>query len=371
MNGYERVCSTLNFKPVDYIPLFDQFWGGFANAWRERHGLPPKPDNPLNDLATEDLEIQEQFRMDLYKIYSPEATWPGAKQTIERRGDYLIERDGWGRTIRRLASTPYGEPIELPLADKSALDTLEFEPVDTNARYEPMLAGMRRAQAMAHQPYIYIKVGGPYLRSSFLRGEIQWYMDIVNDPPFARALGRRMTDHLIAVALEAWRRSGLSDTSIWIFDDVATNNGPLISPASYEQIFLPEVRRMVEAFRAAGVKRVGMHSDGDLRPILDGLVDAGISILNPVEPRANMDVVHLRERYGRKLCFCGGLCNSRILPHGSDDEVRRHVEHVLSVYADGGLIVGSHSIGNDISLERYDLVMQILHETTGRPLPGK
>jgi uroporphyrinogen decarboxylase len=159
------------------------------------------------------------------------------------------------------------------------------------------------------------------------------------------------------------------ETSIWIFDDVASNRGPLVSPRSYERIFLPAVQRMVAAFKAAGVAQVGFHSDGDVRPILDGLVDAGISILNPVEPRANMDVVSLCKRYGHRLAYVGGLCNTRILPYGDDDSVRRHVQHVLSVATEGGVVIGSHSISGDISQERYRLFINIL-EAHGRPPAG-
>jgi uroporphyrinogen decarboxylase len=114
---------------------------------------------------------------------------------------------------------------------------------------------------------------------------------------------------------------------------------------------------------------VGHHSDGDIRAMLDGWVDAGISIVNPVEPRANMDVVELRQRYGRKLAFAGGLCNTLILPAGSDREFRNHVEHILSIADEGGLVIGSHSISNEIPQERYDLFMEILHQH-GRPRPG-
>jgi hypothetical protein len=82
-----------------------------------------------------------------------------------------------------------------------------------------------------------------------------------------------------------------------------------------------------------------------------------------------MDVVELRRRYGKRLAFVGGLCNSLILPHGTDAQVRTHVEHVLSIADDGGMVVGSHSISNDVTLERYGLLMDILHQH-GRPRPG-
>jgi uroporphyrinogen decarboxylase len=260
-------------------------------------------------------------------------------------------------------------PLEVALVEKSDLDKLEFEPPELDRRYTGMLELIGRVQQMKHNPYIFIKVGGPYLRSSFLRGEFQWYIDIGEDPEFAAAVAKRVTDHLIAVGIEALKRSELSDTSVWIFDDIASNQGLLISPQSYERLFLPQVRRMVAAFKQAGAAHVGYHSDGDIRSVLDGLVDAGISILNPVEPRANMDVVELRLRYGKRLAFVGGLCNSLVLPNGSDREVCEHVEHVLSIADDGGLVIGSHSISNDVTQERYNLFMEILHEH-GRPRPG-
>ena len=132
---------------------------------------------------------------------------------------------------------------------------------------------------------------------------------------------------------------------IGIFDDCADNSGLQISPRFYNRVFLPQISRMVRAFKEAGVGRVMFHSDGDIRAILDGLVDAGIDAINPVEPRANMDVVELRKRYGDRLAFVGGLCNSRILPQGTAAEVRDHVEHVLKAGEGGGLVIGSHSIG--------------------------
>jgi uroporphyrinogen decarboxylase len=369
MTSSQRVQAALNFERPDCPPLFDMYWGGFVAAWRKRHGLLPRHDIPLDDVVYDDLDILSYFGVDMYQLIPDEEPWPGARQELKREDNYIIERDGWGRIIRRGTTSPYGIPVEVPLVKKAELDRLDFEPIGSDRRYAPMFAGIDRARRMRHQPYLFLKTGGPYLRSSFLRGEHQWYLDIATDSAFAAALATRVTDHLIGVGCEALRRSNLADTSIWIYDDIASNRGLLISPQAYERLFLPQVQCMIQAFRAAGAAQVGYHSDGDIRAILDGLVDAGISILNPVEPRANMDVPELRRRYGRRLAFVGGLCNSRILPSGRDEDVRHHVEHVLSIADGGGLVVGSHSIGNDITQERYDLVMQILHQH-GRPRPG-
>ncbi len=369
MTCTQRVRAAFDFAHPDYVPLYDLYWGGFVAAWRERHRLPSRSDIPLDDVVYDDEDILSYFGIDMHQVIPHEEPWPGLRKELRREGEYIIERDGWGRIIRRKTTSPYGIPLEVRLLEKGDLGHLEFEPVEMGYRYRAMFEGMQQARRMRHQPYIFIKVGGPYLRSSFFRGEYQWYVDIAEDPQFVEAVASRVTDHLIAVGIEALRRSQLMDTSIWIYDDIASNAGLLISPRSYERLFLPQVQRMIKAFKKAGAAHVGYHSDGDIQAVLDSLVDAGISILNPVEPRANMDVVGLRRRYGERLAFVGGLCNSYILPTGSDEEVHHHVEHVLSIADEGGLVIGSHSIGNDVTQKRYDLIMDILAQH-GRPRPG-
>jgi hypothetical protein len=92
----------------------------------------------------------------------------------------------------------------------------------------------------------------------------------------ARALADKVGEHITAVGVEALQRWSLQDTGIWIYDDMAHNGGPMFRPESFECVFLPAYRRMIAAYKAAGARYVFLHSDGDIRPILDMLVDAGI-----------------------------------------------------------------------------------------------
>jgi len=366
----ERVRRVLNFEKPDYVPLYDVYWGGFLNAWRRERCLPPRSDVPIDDVVLDDTDMLDYYHIDLFQVAPDEQPWPSRQAVLEQQGGYILERDGWGRLLRRRSTSPYGEPLENRLTTKGQLDTLNFEPACLSARYSGMMASIDKAGRLIHLPYVFIKIGGPFLRSSFLRGEYQWYLDIASDLAFASDLADRVTDFLIDVGVEAIRRSQLGGSSIWIFDDVASNRGLLISPTTYERLFLPRLQRMVAAFKAEGVEHVGFHSDGDIRAIVEGLLDAGITILNPLEPRANMDPVTIRRRYGQRAALVGGLCNSLILPDGSDADVRTHVERVLSVAQEGGLVLGAHSIGPDIAVDRYDSLMKILCEY-GRPAPGR
>ncbi len=139
----------------------------------------------------------------------------------------------------------------------------------------------------------------------------------------------------------------------------------MVSPRTYERIFLPLMARMVAAYRAAGARYIVMHSDGNILPVLDLLVDAGIDAINPVEPKAGMDVVALRDRYAGRLAFIGGLDNAGILPSGNRELIREHVTRCTRAARDGGIVLGSHSIGPDIAVADYDYVVELIRSSSG------
>ena len=176
-------------------------------------------------------------------------------------------------------------------------------------------------------------------------------MDMAEDPVFAAELAMRVAHHLTAIGLEELRRWDLYDTGVWVYDDMAGNLGPMFSPRTAEQILAPAWSYMVQSFKGAGARKVILHSDGNIGPLLDLFVDIGFDGINPVEPKAGLIASQLRRRYGKRLALIGGICNAHILPRGSREEIRAHTLDVLSAGAEGGLVIGSHSIGPDIPVE--------------------
>ena len=370
MDSLQRVRAALKFQTWDYVPLFDNYWGDFVNRWRLAHNLAPRPGIPLDDVV-EDADLEAYYGSDLAIAIADETPWPSRAEQLGSDGQYVLVRTGWGETVRRRRGASFETVLDVALADKASLNRLDFDSPLADARYTDFLASVAELRQRRQPPFIVCKVGGPFLRPSRLRGFMQWLVDLAQDPTFASELATRVTDHLIAVGLESLRRADLYSTGIAIFDDVASNHGPLVSPRSFHRIFLPHIERMVTAFKQAGAAFVIFHSDGDIRPILDGLVEAGVDAINPVEPRAGMDVPTLCRKYADRLAFIGGLCNSVILPSGTLEQVRDHVLCILRAGEDGGLVIGSHSIGADITVERYKLIMQLLQKHGNRPTPGQ
>lgn len=319
MTSKERVMKALNHQRPDRIPTFE-----------------------------DDIQI----------VVADESPFPTRTETFQSDSDYKVYRDGWGRVVRSREGGYFYEELDFIIKNQNDLDNIEFDSPHLDFRYN----GFDAEKFKASDRCIFCKTGGPYIRSSFIRGKANFLMDIAGDPSFAKALTDRVADLLIEIGKESLKRGGLYDTGLWIYDDMGNNLQPMMSPASFEKIFLPAYRRMVKSLKEAGAAKVCLHSDGNIMPLLDMLVDAGIDGIHPVESKAGLNIPALKAKYGKKLAFIGGMCNAYVLPRGTREEIEAQAREIIAVARDGGVIIGTHSIGDDVSKESYsyyhDLVMK-------------
>jgi uroporphyrinogen decarboxylase len=342
MTSYERVLKACAFQRPDRIPRFDTFWE-YPDPWRERLG----PPEDLVDIA----------------IWAPDETFfPTRKRILKEESGWIYEVDGWGRLTRRRPEAYFVETLEVPLAPGTDIDKVFFDPPEMEERYQmdcPDRASLEAKLAEAKRRHcVFGKTGGPYLRTTYARGEEQFLIDIAGDPPLARALADKVADHLIAVGCAQIRRYGLQDTGIWIYDDIAHNNGLMFHPMAFECIFLPAYRRMIRAYKEAGARYVIFHSDGDIRSVLDMLIEAGIDGLHPLERRAGMHPVKLRARYPR-LILIGGMCNTDTLIYGPAEKIIAEAREIIDLGRDGGVIIGTHSVSPEVPLENFALYHEV------------
>ncbi|MEW6756353.1 MAG: uroporphyrinogen decarboxylase family protein [Candidatus Latescibacterota bacterium] len=354
------MLAALEHRPPDRIPTFDSFWEEFRQQCIAELGLPA------------DVDLAAHFGIDIRIAVADETPFPTRRQVLSDDGVRRVERDGWGRLVETVRGAFFYRELEAAVRRPADLDRLQFDSPQLDCRY----ADFERAVASWRDRHcVFCKTGGPYLRTTFLRGEVAFLTDIATDPPFARALADRVADHIIQIGLESLRRGNLYDTGLWIYDDMAGNRQPMMSPAAFERVFLPAYRRMVAAFRAAGAAHVVLHSDGNVAPLLDMLVDAGIDGLNPVEPRAGLHLPALKARYGGRLAYVGGMCNSVVLPQGPAEAIVHQARQVIQAGRAGGVAIGAHSIGPDIPVAHYLAYRRLVaqegcYAAGGPALPG-
>jgi uroporphyrinogen-III decarboxylase len=336
ISAHDRVLAAFEFRTPDRVPRFDTFWV-YPDTWRQRFGPP--------ELLT-DMEIW----------VPDESMYPTRARRVKEEDGWIYEVEPWGALIRRRPGGYFTETLEVPVPEGTDPDDVHFDDPLLESRYLQGAASETetlRLLAEAKRIHcIFGKTGGPYLRTTFVRGEAQFLMDMAGDPGLARALAEKVADHLIAIGREQLRRWDLADTGIGIYDDMAHNRGPMFSPRAFERILLPAYRRMIAAYKAAGARYVFLHSDGDIRPLLDMLVDAGIDGLNPLERRAGMAIEEIRRQYPR-LVLTGGMCNTDTLLNGPVGKIRDEARRILDLGRDGGIVIGTHSISPEVPPEHF------------------
>jgi uroporphyrinogen-III decarboxylase len=138
-----------------------------------------------------------------------------------------------------------------------------------------------------------------------------------------------------------------------VHEDMAGKSGPLAGPRQVEEFMKPYYRRIWDMLHERGARLFDLDTDGDFRPILPQLLDAGVNCIHPMEPAAGVDVVELRREYGSRLAFYGGL-DKHVLRQGHDAIVEELEYKIPPMVAGGGCVLGlDHRIPNGTPLEAY------------------
>ncbi len=344
MTSKQRVMTALDFRRPDRVPTGPwAFWPEFRDAWRDATDT----DDPIDD----------HFLTDVWIAVGDETPWPSLAGEISREGDHIFTRDGWGQVRRTREGGSFFEQVEVAYDERAELRHGEFEAPTKDSRYERVDAVIDERK----QRYcVFAKIGGPFIRTGFMRGEQQWLMDLAADPKMAAEMAMRTARHITQIGLEELRRWDLYDTGVWVFDDMAATKGPMFSPATAEEVLAPAWAHIVDSFKEAGAEKVILHSDGNIGPLLDLFIDLGFDGINPVEFHTGLHPLELRDRYGDRIALLGGLDNALILPRGDRDEVREHTREVLRAGVDGGLVLATHSVGPDISVATMEQVRELM-----------
>jgi uroporphyrinogen decarboxylase len=142
--------------------------------------------------------------------------------------------------------------------------------------------------------------------------------------------------------LEKW--IGVVGSSIDIIgfgDDFGGQHGPLISPETYREFFKPYHTKMWQRVKSLSDLKINLHCCGSVEPLLDDMIEAGLDAINPVQISSQgMDAALLKEKYGGRICFWGGGCDTQhILPNGTPGEVKAHVRRQIEILSkDSGFV---------------------------------
>ena len=350
MTAKERVLAAIQFKPFDRVPYWDTAWGGFEQSWQKAI---PK-DNKVR--------LADYYHNEMYdELSSEEPFFLSERRKLSENDEYEIWNNGWGTVVQQgKQNATFEHCIERKLSSCADVAQMEFEPVEPDVRYESVLK--MKEQNVRKGRCCFSKVGGIYIRSTFLRGEPELLMDMAMDPDGVHLLFDKVAKHLTGIALQSLARLNTWDTGLFIADDMAGIHAPMFNPGMFETFLLPLYTQMIKQVKAAGCQYVFFHSDGNIGPLINLLLEAGFDGFNPLEPRCGQDLFSLRKQYGNQFVCFGGVCNTEILPRGDLKEIEAHVRPLLELAQDGGIILGTASIGDDIDPCVYDQYRKLIDQ---------
>jgi len=168
-----------------------------------------------------------------------------------------------------------------------------------------------------------------------LRGMTELFTDMAFNPEFAE----RLLDRITAIrTFEARRFAEAGVDMLKIGDDVGTQKAMLMSPKMYREWFKP---RHAAVIRAAREARPGLpvcyHSDGNCWDVIPDLIDAGVTVLNPVQPEC-LDIAAVKREFGDRLVFWGGIGTQTTMPFSSAGDVYRTVRGTIDVLGPTGFL---------------------------------
>ena len=149
--------------------------------------------------------------------------------------------------------------------------------------------------------------------------------------------------------------------------DFGAQNGPMISPEIYRELFKPFHEKMNNWIHSHTHWKTFYHTCGSILAFIDDFIEAGIDILNPVQlSAAHMNPEISKDMYGKKIVFWGGGINTQnTLPFGTPQEVKEEVNHLIKIFSrDGGYVFAPvHNIQSDVPVEN---LMVMFDEATGK-----
>jgi len=265
--------------------------------------------------------------------------------------------DEWGINYRKskVGDDFYYDICKNPLANANLEDLKNYpwpDPFD-KVRYKGL---KEKAKELAEKNRFVL---GNILESAIfeiawaMRGFAKFLMDLIINKEFAHALLEKITFIQKTIYEKFLEEVGEHIDMVFIADDLATQDSLLFSPALYREMIKPY---QAEYFKVKNKNNLKLlyHSCGNISALLNDFVEIGVDAINPVQVSAKgMDPERLKEEFGEKICFWGGVDTQTILNSPDKNVVKNAVENLVKILAPGGgfILTSVHNVQNDVPVE--------------------
>jgi len=188
-----------------------------------------------------------------------------------------------------------------------------------------------------------------------LLGWEDYSIDLMTNPN----LIRKLFDILFELQKDAWGHYldaiGKYIHVIYWGDDLGTQDRPQMPPDIFKKLIKPFYKKMFDFIKSKTDAKLFLHSCGDIYPYINDLIETGVDILNPVQVSANeMEPIRLKEEFGDRLIFWGGIDEQFVLRNSNVQEVISNAKKIINILGKSGgyVLAATHNIQEDILPEK-------------------
>lgn len=384
MTSRERVLTVLDHEVPDRVPIIIGVSNATGIKMTTYQGIKSltginAPDDyiyewPELGTAKIDEETLRRLHCDVRGVLDIHPA-----ETLERnrkRDPHSPFIDSWGSGQMEIGPDEWFPGVH-PLSDATSIEDLESYPGWPDMKDPSRVAHVKSAAKKLAEQNEYAIMATPWLlfpleRAFAMQGMDVFLLNLAINPEFAIALLEK-TASLCKELMEPFlAEMGDQVDIIKVGDDLGTQESLLISPKMYRDILKPIHADYIDFIKQRTDAKVFFHTDGDVVPLIPDFIEMGIDILNPIQTSAGKmaDLASLKKKFGKNILFCGGIDTHRVLPAGTQEEVRQEVKRVIEQLGEnGGYMVASvHTIMNDVPPENVLAMVDAVEEFGKYPL---
>ncbi len=341
MDGYTRVLNCIHHRKIDRPPT-------------DFSATPETIKKLLKHLRLQNLEeLLNHFQIDIRWVYP---TFTGPKELTGAAGVGAQGKDFLGivwKPVKNKYGT-YNEIAYSPLANAKTVKEIENYTWPSVDWFDFSRLKEEIKKINDHERHIIAYfAGGAFETPWYMRGMEQFLIDLVTQPEIAEAISKKAADFYKKRALKALEQTdGLIDM-IGSGGDIGTQRGMMLHPDVWRKHIKPYTAELITAFKKMGYITF-YHSCGSIVPVIDDFIDLGLDILDPIQTSATgMEPEFLKEQFGDKLSFHGGIDEQRVLPFYPPEKLENEIIKLIETLGkNGGYIpCAAHAIQPDTPTE--------------------
>jgi uroporphyrinogen decarboxylase len=188
---------------------------------------------------------------------------------------------------------------------------------------------------------------------------------LADEPEKVHAEAQQMVDDAVRRAEVMAKHGGLDGFALCA--DYCLNQGPFLSPRQFSEFVTPYLAKLTKAYRDMGFYVI-KHTDGNIMPIVDQLVQTHPHALHSIDPQAGVDIANVKRLYGDQVCLIGNV-NCGLLDTGTEEQVTQSVRYALKSGMPGGgyIFSTSNCVYTGMRLSRYEYMLDLWRKEGNYP----